>query len=59
MNANVPLSHPRTREVRDYNKAHKKNIQRSIKTCKWARLFTNLTKNEKVELLSNRLSKVF
>ena len=36
-------------------KLTKKNTHRSIKTCYWARLFINLTINEKVEFLSNTL----
>ena len=59
MNLNVPLPPPYTREVWDYNKADKKNIQKSIKTCNWARLFINLTINERVELLSNTLTNIF
>ena len=53
MNLNVILSPPNTREVRDYNKADRKNIQRS--TCNWAVLFIKLTINEGVELIFNKL----
>ena len=53
MNLNVILPPPNTREVWGYNKADRKNIQRS--TCNWARLFIKLTINEGVELLSNKL----
>ena len=63
MNLNVPLPPPYTYEAWYYNKADKKNIyiyiQRSIKTCNWARLFINLTINEVVELLSNTLINIF
>ena len=44
-------------------KLTKKNIyiyiQRSIKTCNWARLFINLTINERMELFSNMLINAF
>ena len=59
MNLNVALPPPYTRELWDYNKADEKNIQKSIKTCNWARLFINLTINERVELLSNTLINIF
>ena len=55
MNLNVPLSPQYMREICDYNRADRKNIQRSIKTCNWTRLFINLTINERVELFSNTL----
>ena len=56
MNLNVPLPPPYTREVWYYNKADKKSIQKSIKTCNWARLF--LTINER-PTLSNTLINIF
>ena len=55
MNLNVPLPPPYSHDVWFYNKADRKNIQSSIKTCNFARLFINLTINEKVELLSNMI----
>ena len=36
MNLNNPLPPPNTQEVWDYNKAYRKNIPRSIKTCNWS-----------------------
>ena len=36
-----------------------KNIERSIEACDQARLFINLTINERVELLSNKLINIF
>ena len=53
MNFNVPLPPPYSSEGSVYNEAGRKNIQRSIKNCNWARLLINLTINERVELLSN------
>ena len=46
-------------EFWDYNKADKKNIQKSIKTFTWARLFINLTINERVEFFPNTLINIF
>ena len=59
MNLNVPLPPTYTHEVWGYNKADRRNIQRNVKTCNWARLFINLTINEGVELLSNTLINIF
>ena len=59
MNLNVPLSPSYIREIWDYNKDGRKNIQRSIKICNWKRLFINLTINERVELLPNTLTNIF
>ena len=53
MNINVPLPLPYTSEVCDDNKADRKYIHRSIKTCNWAKLFINLTTKGRMELLSN------
>ena len=53
MNLNVPLPPPYTREV--YNKADRKNKQRSLTSCNWTRLFINFTITERVELLLNKL----
>ena len=59
MNLSVTLPPPYTRGVWDYNKADTKKIQRSINTCDRTKLFTNLTINERVELLSNTLINIF
>ena len=59
MNLNVSLPPPDICEVWDYNKADRKNIQRSIKTCHQARLFINLTINERVELFSKTQINIF
>ena len=59
MNLNVYLPPSYTCKVYDYEKVGRKNIQRCIKSCDWAKLFINLTINERAELLSNTLIDIF
>lgn len=52
-------SPPRTSEVWDSIEAERINIQRSISTSNWSRLFLKLTINERLELLFNMLMNTF
>lgn len=52
-------SPPHTSEVGDSIEAERINIQRSINTSNWSRLFLKLTINERLELLFNMLMNIF
>ena len=59
INIRVPLPPVYIREVWDYSKANIENINKVISNFNWTKTFENLSVDEKVELLNERLLNIY